>query len=432
MPKLKIYDIIPPKKKQEHFSYLSDKSKQTQKKQTRKRQIWKDIALLKGLNWKFSKIKIGLAVLCFLFVLGIFWLFSSAQEAEVLIWPQTNEVSFNTKVEFSASNENWNLAGSDLSEIKIPAVPVEIEEVFKQEFPASTVKVEDKAIGTIKVFNKHSYNVTLIEGTRFLSATEPAKQFHIQKGITIPAGGHIDVQVVASEAGDGYNIEPTTFSVPGLRNFSPPQLYYNVYGKSSEKMKGGRIQEIKKVTEEGLSSAEEQLLKISQEKAKTVLEEKVGKDFRILDESIEMEVIESGPVNAVAGQEKETFIYANRLKIKALKIEKLHLMEFVAAYIRLNIPGTRDLVESSLAVNLFKSTMSGFLYETQINGKIYTKTDEYALKEVIKSRVRSEAVRYAWEVFPEMTKTPQIIFRPFWSRRMPSDSENIELKLIFE
>lgn len=421
MSKKKIYDIVPPKRKNEYFASFSEKPIKEKKKN-----------LLQGSKCdNFLKTKIPVVALLVIFILIIFWTFSSAKETHISIWPQINEVNFSADITFSSTTENLILAGKDLSEIEIPASLVELEEVFTQEFPASPVRVEEKAAGVIRVYNKHSRSIRLIAGTRLLSATEPARQFHTQKGITIPAAGNIDVAVVASESGDSYNIEPSAFSVPGLRNFSPPQLYYDIYGKSSEKMKGGRIEEVRKVTQEDFLRAEPQLLDFFKEKVQSFLQEKVGDNFQVLEGSIEWDILESGPVDAKIGQEKDSFVYAIKVKIKALKVQKNHLTEFAQAYIKSNIPGTKNIVENSLKVNLLKTTQAGLMRDIQVMGKIYTKVDEQALKDIVKERTKNEAIRYIWEIVPEMVKPPEINLTHFWARKTSSNLENIKIELFF-
>lgn len=137
----------------------------------------------------------------------------------------------------------------------IPGHLFEEEKEIWQEFPASGRQLrEEKAKGKIRVFNKSKKALSLIKETRFLSEND--KTFISPKPIFIPANSYRDVEVVAIEAGEGYNIGPSNFSVPGLRG---SDCYFTTSGKSFEPMKGGFKEEIKKVTEEDLEKAKKSL-----------------------------------------------------------------------------------------------------------------------------------------------------------------------------
>ncbi len=425
MSKKKIYDIVPPKKRKEYFPHLKEAASKNQNRKFL-------FGLEKG-NWRVFKKEIAVGVLGVFFVLGVFWLFSSASHATVFIWPKTNELNLHAGITFATTTQELNLAEQDLSQVEIPAIWLEAEEDFFQEFSAETVKVEEKATGVIRVFNKHSRTVSLVADTRFLSATDPASQFQIQKPISIPADGYVDIEVVASEAGEEHNIGPSTFSIPGLRNFSPPQLYYDVFGKSSERMEGGRVQEVKKITERVLEQAEKKLLETSQKKIKTALQERAGEDFWVIKETIEWEVIESGPAGVIVGQEKDSFTYQNKIKAKALKVAHSDIEAFAVAYIKASIPGTRELAEDSLEIKLLTTDNgSGLFQEVQLLGNVYSKIDVSALKEVMKEKTRNEASGYIMDIAPELRKSPRISFRPFWARRGPSEKEKINVEIRFD
>lgn len=117
----------------------------------------------------------------------------------------------------------------------LPFQQVTVEKVANANVPAeSTVNANDPATGKIVITNQQATAQALIKNTRFQSAS--GLVFRIHDSVSIPAGGSITVTVYADEAGDKYNIAPTTFTVPGL---SGSKAYDLVTAKSAAPMGGG-------------------------------------------------------------------------------------------------------------------------------------------------------------------------------------------------
>lgn len=148
------------------------------------------------------------------------------QKAEITIWPKTAEVRFETNKEISGKFYRTEKAENEEEAM----VPEHLYSFGKRE-------IETKARGTIRVYNSFHLDQVLIPTTRFWCGGEEDKEFITEERVTIPAGGHLDVEVVASSPGKNLNIGPCkVFSVPGLAGTS---LYTAVYGESSSPMKGG-------------------------------------------------------------------------------------------------------------------------------------------------------------------------------------------------
>jgi len=426
MSKKKIYDIIPPEKKKE----ILGQNKEILKKKSIKKieKIEKKNSII------FSKKRIFVGLFLFLFVILIYWFFSTANVINVDISPKLDILTFDTSILYSTSTAEFILSPVDLSKTIIPAIPFEIEKTFNKEFASAEVAVEEKAQGTIRVYNEHSRTISLIEGTRFLSSSEPTKQFHAQEKIIIPQGGFVDVPVIASESGEDYNIESCTFSVPGLRNFSPPQLYFDIYGKSFAKMEGGRKDIAHKITKEALENAKQKLLEIADQEIVTFLDDAAGEDYKIFSDNIELKIIEANLMNREEGEEADSFVYEVKVKANCLKVALSSLLEFAQEYVFSNLPGHKDFVRNAIDVGFLTEQGSGvekLNTELRIVAKTYSKIDEDSLKELIKGRNKKEISRYSLEVCPELLKAPSIKFSPFWARRASSEPESIEIGINF-
>ena len=157
----------------------------------------------------------GILILCVLFFAGILcYLF--LPRSEIGIWPKTQTLNLMEKVEVSSEKSQV-----DFSKRVIPGRIIEINRELSQEFPASGKSLkEEKARGQIRVYNAYSTSSqTLITNTRFISAD--GKLFRSVERVTIPGAeydrgklvpGFLDIQIVAAEPGEDYNIGPSTFS----------------------------------------------------------------------------------------------------------------------------------------------------------------------------------------------------------------------------
>ncbi len=435
MAKMKIYDIAPPGKRPQYPSQVKQVKLESKRRSAKKKPV------LPFSGKKFPKRKIFLILLAVVFGLIIYWSLSVANKVVIEILPNVFPVEFTASVSFSTGETDFDLADMELSNPVLPAEFLEMEKTLNKEFSASAIDAEEKATGVIRAYSEASRDITLVEGTRFLSSTEPTRQFHTLKRITIPAGGNIDVPVIASEAGEEYNIEPCTFSVPGLRNYSPPQLYYDIYGKSLEKMSGGSIGSVKKITEKDADNAGKEIRDIAEEQALDLMKKEAGDDYRVLDKSLEIEVLREGLLDAAVGQQMEDFNYEITVKSSALVIKREYLDKFAQKYLLSSVPANKSFQDNNFKIEFLPGDFSAepdeqgivnVSADISISSNIYSQVDVQSIKEVAKNRDRKSISRYVIEIYPDIRKTPGISFSPFWARKAGGDSESIEVKLNFD
>ena len=102
---------------------------------------------------------------------------------------------------------------------------LEAEKEVSQNFTAHGKKLKStKAHGTMRIYNNYSTAAqTLVATTRFIS--NEGKLFRTKERVVIPGGyyeggklaaGFIDIEVIADQPGEDYNIDPSTFSIPGF------------------------------------------------------------------------------------------------------------------------------------------------------------------------------------------------------------------------
>jgi len=397
--KQKMYDINPP--------HQEEKVIKEEKKEKK--------------NSSFVKF-LGIGIVIIIIALLGVWLFVSASVVTIDLWPTLNEFSVNTDVAFSIEEE----------EDTILMEPFEYTEEISKNFEAPSIDIGEKATGIIKVYNKYSSSITLVKGTRFLSSAEPTRQFHTLKKITVPSGGSVDVSVIASEPGDSYNIGPSTFSVPGLRDFSPAQLYYDVYGRSESDMTGGRQELIKRIEEDTFENTEKQMLEQARDEMIEAISERIAPDYVLLNDSLTIELLESEAVDAKVGQEVESFVYRIKIEVTGFKTHKTLLDDFARTYIKSVIPDTKEFVDN-VSIDFVEIEGGAMDTETEkninISTDVYTKIDQESIDEISRGRSKSSIARYIQEMHPDLAKPVKVSFSPIWARKSSLSPKTIDIQI---
>jgi len=406
----KIFDIIPPEKNNLGNS-LSKQKKEFFKQEKKKISFPKKKAIF----------------LLFVFVFSGVFIHFAFSKAEIKIWPETELLSFEDEI-----TVNSKAAEPDFSNNTIPGKIIEEEKEITQQFPA-TGSVSKKAKGIIQVYNAYSTSSqVLVATTRFVSAS--GKLFRTPKKVRIPGGhyekgklipGQIDIEVIADQPGEDYNIEPTTFSIPG---FAGTAKFTFFYAKSFSPMTGGGT--IAQVTQSDLERAERVLLDSLNRAGEASLLLKAGEEFISLDKILKQEVRESSS-SVEVGRETENFDYRVRIRSKTLVFKKQDLKDFAKNYIASQIETDKKLYGESVELNysakkidLESGNMNLFL---EFSGKIYPDIDILSLKRALSNKLFNEA-KILLENQPEIVSF-QIELYPFWLKKVPENIDKISVKI---
>ena len=154
----------------------------------------------------------------------------------VFVSPRSHAILFDDTARFMAYPASSAAEGS--LAFTVESTILEDSQVVAAE---GTVRVEEKANGSVTIYNDYSADsVKLIKNTRFESSQGlifrvPAEAIVPGKRGTVP--GEITVMVIADQAGEKYNIGPDTFKLPGLK--STPDMFAKVTARSTTAMTGG-------------------------------------------------------------------------------------------------------------------------------------------------------------------------------------------------
>lgn len=404
-------------KKEEKEIQVEEGGEETQEKPAGKRlgALWNKLFV-------YFVVLIGFGVVGFAFL--------SLPKAKVEVTPKTETVSFNLGL-----NLDKGISGIDFSQRKIPAQLIGIEREAKNSFLSSGKKIkESKARGTITVYNNYSSaSQSLVATTRFIS--ENGKLFRTTSGVNIPgatiSGDKItsstyDVEVIAAEPGEDYNIGPSTFSIPG---FAGTPKYTGFYGKSSSSMSGGFKGEIKFITKDDITAStknlEQQLSVLKGE-----ITSKIPQNLKLIEGALELKIETiSSPQ---AGEEKEKFEISTKGVVSALvfneeDVKKL-IEENIASKIvtdKKSLPRTQKISYSIKSINFGEGKA-----ELSIKAEegVAWKVDAEDLKKNLASKSIPEVKEYLSSLVS--IENAKITLWPFWVKKFPSKPAKIEIEIV--
>ncbi|MDP2594041.1 MAG: hypothetical protein Q8P36_01760 [bacterium] len=147
------------------------------------------------------------------------------------------------KVEVIPTTVSIPVQGSFMAGLSAGVLPYQIitskKVATKSVATSGTKQVSASASGSITIYNTQAKPQKLINNTRFASSA--GLIFRIQSAVTVPSGsatkpGSIIATVYADQPGPSYNIDASSFTIPGLAG--TPQASA-VYGRSIAPMTGG-------------------------------------------------------------------------------------------------------------------------------------------------------------------------------------------------
>lgn len=420
----KFFDIIPPQRPdllaQEH------REQKTESKIISSNRIGNDITgpkrfYLKGLI-------LGLVFIILTVIFNLFFV----SKIKIEIWPEAEVINLNEII-----TVDLNVSGPDFEAKVIPGKIFNAQRSISQKFISSgKVQKEEKATGIIRVYNNYHLTQSLVINTRFqppLKKFKPPLEegespwFRTVETISIPAKGYSDVRVVADSPRAKYNIEPSKFSIPGLRGLSQ---YTLVYGESFQEFEGGSKGEISRVVQEDLERAENVLVERLITESRNSLRNIIPQNFVLLDGALFQEIIESN-ASVEAGAEVDSFNYQVKISAEGLVFEKTDIENFVNNFINLNVAEGKIVQENSLETNYSIKSInrdSGkIVLVLEITARIYSDINLIELKKALSGKSLTETEIFL-ENLDQITKVDLKPW-PFWKKRIPEDIGKININL---
>lgn len=347
--------------------------------------------------------------------IGALYYFSGAQ---VEVTPTT--VSAAVQNSFTASQSGGTLPYQIITAQKIATQSVQ---------GSGTKTVHSFASGTITIYNTQSKAQRLITNTRF--ATTAGLIFRIHKPVTVPGGsasnpGHLTTIVYADQAGDSYNVDPTSFTIPG---FAGTPLASMVYARSSSAMTGGAAGTIPVIDTTTETQARNALITALTPDLTASIEAQVPAGYLLLDGAATSTFQELAPVPSkttgmVDVKEQGTItavVFPNAALAKAVA-SSIAGLGYQGEPLTLASTSSLRLTMSSGALDSTATSLSFTLSGTA--SLVYT-VDPARIAAAVSGKTRS-AAEVALTNYPEV-KRAIITLRPFWRQTFPQDPASISV-----
>ncbi|MEA1937325.1 MAG: hypothetical protein U9N04_04415 [Patescibacteria group bacterium] len=351
------------------------------------------------------------------------------QKVNIIIALKAQETSYNFEFVTDEAIEEI-----DTTYNKIPVERIEVVSEKTEAYSATGKKrMTEKAGGEITVYNEYSSNPQkIVANTRFLS--KEGKLFKITKSITIPGfsrvegkdvPGEVTATVYADVAGEEYNIDASSFTLPGLQGHPK---YASVYARSTQAMSGGIDKDVLYFSESDYITAKEKLVKIAEEESEQDFSSKISEQVLLLEntkEFSETEVKTNIKVGAVADNFEMTVL----VKTNALFIDKNNLADLITAKINSELGKNMELVEGSRNYEI-KETIQNEngsvripVYVTQ---DLITKIDTNKIREEIAGKNELELNNYFNNI--REIESVNIKFWPEWIKSVPASWDKINIE----
>lgn len=412
MVRKKIFDVTPPQKEKEEIIISAGSAKE----------------IISPIR-KNNAIIYFCAVLILLLALVSSYFFIPPK-AEVELWPKKENIQETTTVVVSAVRKGDNF---------VPGEILKIEKVVSRSFEVQGRQLKaTKAYGVIRVYNNYSVAPQpLLANTRFVS--DSGKLFRTPKGVVIPGGhyeggklaaGFIDIEVMADQPGAEYNIDASTFSIPG---FAGTPKYTAFYAKSFEPMSGGAKEEVSCLTQEDLDKAQEFLNKSALTEGETALRDSMPSEgYILIDKAISVSVKTADfKTSAELGQEADSFSAQVKVLAKALVFREQALKNFSSNYIQKNFTPEEKLIENFLQIEYSPEKVDlekgEIILKITVSAKSHSSPEETLVKEMIKNKSIRE-VESVLKDIPQIDRA-RVEFWPFWVNLAPDDFNKIKVVL---
>lgn len=300
--------------------------------------------------------------------------------------------------------------------------------------------VGEKARGVIRVYNDYKpvRSITLIPQTRFLS--QNSKLFRAPESIYLPPakvnGGKItpgfkDVEVLAVEPGEDYNIGPSKFSLPGLLG---GQFYYNVWGESSEPMAGGYKKEAPQVSDSDLKNGQDSLRQTLEASVISELKKSIPSDYVLVEKMVPDNLTE---INCLAktGDKVESFRCEGSNKFKGLGFKADDLQKIIDNVLtKKTLPAKTFRLETLTieAVPVEFSLKEGrAVLNIKVKVNIFEPVDKNKLAKTAAGEKVMELKKIILDKYPQISDVEVKVF-PFWLWRVPDNLGKITVNYSFK
>ncbi len=289
--------------------------------------------------------------------------------------------------------------------------------------------VEKKAHGMVTIFNKASASPQVLVVTTRLK-TSDGKLYRLPQTVTVPGyhmqnkeivPGSLNVEIVADQAGEAYNIGLSDFSFPG---FAGSPKFTLVFARSQTPMEGGFQGQARTINADDVTKALINLSAEGQAAASGILQSKLPPNTLLLKGSVDYVV--TNQTVTPSPNDPNTFTLAVQEEARGAIIDTNTLTRFLGTN---SVPNPTITNASDLAYEL-----SGYQYakpQGQLHIKGNANIESAVDPEAIKTYIVAESKKQSREIlqaFPVLSSV-EVRFSPFWWSSIPLSTGRIDIKI---
>lgn len=367
-------------------------------------------------------IGVGAAILLILLLVAQFYF----KKATVTLFAagQLVDVNANFKVDPNADSVS-------ISSATLPGRKYEIsKDVTGTTAATGTKDAGTKATGTMTIKNSYDSSPhTFVAGTRFQAPN--GLIFVSTESVTVPGGGlsggkpvagSATVSVQASANGDGYNLAPTTYTIPGL----PADQRALITGQGSQ-MSGGTTKNIKVVSQADVDKAKNEAIDKNKEDVTKELEDKATSSQMIMPDSF---TATPSDLSASPGVDSEGDQVTVKFKVthSILTVKKDDLETLITAIEKKQVGGDKQIYQTGIDTGKITAINGAYNFSGTASAGEKINTD--ALIQDIKGKKTGAATDIASKV-PGVSRA-EIHLSPAWSVKLPSIIDHIKIDIKVE
>lgn len=369
---------------------------------------------------------IGSVSLIAVIVIVGFGVSSQFATAEVSVTPISVETEFNQNItaykEQSSENLGFEIITVSLNQPRTVSVEASGEEY-----------VEEKASGLITIYNEFTASQqVLVKNTRFESPE--GYIYRINKNVTIPGmsngnPGTTQIEVYADDFGSEYNIEPSTFTIPGFKG--SPQ-FDGFYAKSESPMTGGKKGNSPIVNEEDFAKAEEKLREGIEDELSQNASDLVPDGFILFDNAYSIE----DKKEIVTDSENVTLNLNAYLHGVLLKEDSLVAYLYKEATGNTEPVEVKDWSDIKIEIQSTDNVKNAEQIEFKVSGKLeffrIINTEKLAEELTGVSFGDKEKIESIFDEEGHPIYKAEVTNRsPFWMPNFPGNSEKIDINILY-
>lgn len=313
--------------------------------------------------------------------------------------------------------------GTTSTEVLVPGfVTTTVVEYEKMFSPEGSTSEDAEAVGEVIIINETAAAQPLIATTRVLSKENVL--FRLKNGVTVPANGSIKAQVYADVKGASGNIQPTTFTIPGLSEDKQKVIY----AKSDSAMVGG-VRTIGVVDDADVTKAEKTMLEEMKTKAATQLDLDEVENMTGIFEVVQYTFDDVADI----GKEVNSFTVKGRATIAGIWYDETKAKAFANDMLNKRVVDNSEILSSVEPNPSF--SLEGYDVETgeaklTISHRGLVNIDENS-KELDKTmffgKSEDEVKRYVMSL--KHVEGVEMSFKPLWNRSVPHVANNVEITI---